>query len=86
MAQVLIRNLDDETVARLKRKAERAGLSLEAFLRQMLSQEAPSRATAIAEIEALRAKIAPPAADEHRAEDLVHELRRARSATLAREE
>lgn len=86
MAQVLIRNLNDETVAHLKRKADRAGLSLEAFLRQLLSRQAPSRSEAIAEIEALRAKLAPPGPGEQLAEDLVREMRQARTAALAGEE
>jgi plasmid stability protein len=85
MAQVLIRNLDEETVARLKRKADRAGLSLEAFLRRLLSQEAPSRFEAIAEIDALRVKVAPPAADEPRAEDTVRDMREARTKALSGE-
>ena len=41
MAQVLIRNLEDETVARLKGRAELAGKSLEQFLRDLLSEAAP---------------------------------------------
>ncbi len=78
MAQVLIRNLDDETVARLKRKAERAGLSLEAFLRQLLTRDAPSRVQAIAEIEALRSTVRPPLPDEPLAADVVRDMRQAR--------
>ena len=35
MAEILIRNLDDETVGQLKRRAERAGRSLEAEVREM---------------------------------------------------
>ena len=79
MAQVLIRNLDDETVARLKSKAERAGLSLEAFLRQLLSEDAPSRADAVAKIEALRKTVKAPAPDELRAEDIIRDMRQSRS-------
>jgi plasmid stability protein len=86
MAQVLIRNLDEDTVARLKRRAERAGLSLEAFLRQILTQEAPSRSEAIAEIEALRLKVAPPAPNEPLAADVIRDMRRARTGTLSDEE
>lgn len=78
MAQVLIRNLDDETVARLKRKAERAGLSLEAFLRQLLTGDAPSRADAIDKIEALRKTVRPPQPGEPLAEDIVRDMRQSR--------
>jgi len=81
MAQVLIRNLDDETVARLKSKAERAGLSLEAFLRQLLSEDAPSRADAVAKIEALRKTVKAPQPDEPLAEDIVREMRQTRNIT-----
>ena len=41
MGQVLIRNLDDEVIARLKQRAALGGLSLEQFLRQLLSGAAP---------------------------------------------
>lgn len=41
MGQVLIRNLDDEIVARLKQRAALAGVSLEQFLRDLLTGAAP---------------------------------------------
>lgn len=41
MGQVLIRNLDDEVIARLKTKAELAGKSLEQSLRELLTAHAP---------------------------------------------
>ncbi|GAA0603342.1 hypothetical protein GCM10009416_46260 [Craurococcus roseus] len=40
MAQVLVRDLPDETVARLKERAAEAGRSLEAELRDILNQAA----------------------------------------------
>lgn len=40
MAQILIRNLDADTVARLRSRAEKAGLSLEAEVREILEYEA----------------------------------------------
>jgi plasmid stability protein len=40
MAQILIRDLDDETVKRLKDRARRQGRSLEAESRQILSRAA----------------------------------------------
>ena len=39
MAQILVRNLNDETLAQLKRRAERAGRSLEAEVREILEDE-----------------------------------------------
>lgn len=40
MGQVIIRNLDDSVLAHLKAKAERAGVSLEQSLRDLLAREA----------------------------------------------
>ena len=40
MAQVIVRNLDDQVVATLKRKAELHGCSLEQELRDILSKAA----------------------------------------------
>jgi plasmid stability protein len=41
MGQVLVRNLDDDVISRLKQRAEVAGLSLEQFLRDVLTMSAP---------------------------------------------
>ncbi len=41
MGQILIRNLDDAVIARLKTKAELAGKSLEQSLRELLTDAAP---------------------------------------------
>lgn len=41
MGHVLIRNLDDEVIARLKLKAELKGRSLTALLREILTTAAP---------------------------------------------
>ena len=38
MAQILVRNLDDRVVSRLKRQAERESLSLEQKVRTILAQ------------------------------------------------
>ena len=76
MAQVLIRNLDEDVVARLKRKAEDSGLSLEAYLRDALTREAePGRAEIVAEIEALRNSVRPFRPGDTRAEDIVRQAR-----------
>jgi plasmid stability protein len=56
MAQVIVRNLDDRVVERLKQVAKRRGHSLEQELRNILSAAAkPSRAEMIAEIDRIRA-------------------------------
>ena len=41
MAQVLVRNLDDDVIERLKRKAETKGHSLEQELRDVITAAAP---------------------------------------------
>jgi plasmid stability protein len=85
MAQVLIRNLDEDVVARLKRNAEAAGLSLEAYLRKLVTDLAgPSRAQVIDQIDALRKTVRPPAPGEPLAEDIVREMRDERAREIAR--
>jgi plasmid stability protein len=42
MGQILIRNLDEDVVAELKRKASAAGTSLEQFMRDMCRRETTS--------------------------------------------
>jgi plasmid stability protein len=60
MAQVLIRNLDDVVVARLKRRAQRHGRRLEQELREILTRAAmPTRAEVLAEIDRIRAMTPP---------------------------
>ena len=41
MAQVLVRNIDDQVIERLKRKAEINGHSLEQELREVITAAAP---------------------------------------------
>ena len=55
MAQLLIRNIDDGIVARLKEKAAEQHTSLEQFLRDLLSREASlGRAAQLAGLRAFR--------------------------------
>lgn len=62
MAQVLVRNLDSEVVARLKRNAEMRAISLEAYLRIVLIDAArPCRDDLLVEIDAIRARSRPGA-------------------------
>lgn len=64
MAQVLVRNLEGEVVARLKRNAEARAISLEAYLRLVLIEAArPSRDDLLVEIDAIRARSRPGALD-----------------------
>lgn len=56
MAQVIVRNLPDEVVARLKARAAAHRRSLEQELRQILSEAArPSRAEILADLDRIRA-------------------------------
>jgi antitoxin FitA len=56
MAQVIVRNLPDEVVARLKARAAGRRRSLEQELREIVSEAArPSREEIIAEIDRIRA-------------------------------
>ena len=59
MGQVVIRNIDDEVLERLKRRAAAQHKSLEQCLREVLSDAAkPSRAELLAEVERIRTAIA----------------------------
>jgi len=83
MAQVLVRDLPEETVARLKEKAAQAGRSLEAELREILNLAAqPSyekrKQEALAVLDAVRAKSPPWQPGEPMAEDLIREDRDSR--------
>ena len=56
MAQVIVRNLPDDVVARLKARASRQKRSLEQELREILSEAArPSREEILADIDRIRA-------------------------------
>jgi plasmid stability protein len=59
MAQVLVRDLEDEVVERLKQRARRSGRSLEAELRLILQQAAVGWSPdVLANIERIRARFA----------------------------
>ncbi len=83
MAQVLVRDLPEETVARLKERAAQAGRSLEAELREILNQAAqPSheqrKREALASLDAIRAKSRPWQPGEPTAADMIREDRDSR--------
>ncbi len=74
MGQVLIRGIDDDVLLALKERAARHGRSLEAALRQVLTQAARHpRATLAAELAAIRALT--PKGLRQLAEDAVREGR-----------
>jgi len=76
MAQVLIRNIAEDVVERLKKRAESDGVSLEAHLRRLLEREAsPSPADVIARIDAIRMRSRPWRPGEPTAVDYVREAR-----------
>jgi plasmid stability protein len=60
MGQILVRNLDDAVIDRLKANAAGAGVSLEQSARDILTEAArPSRAEIIDEIDRIRATSKP---------------------------
>jgi plasmid stability protein len=74
MAQVIIRNLNEEVVERLKRRAQSRGLSLEQQLRDILTAASqPSREEIKAELARIRAMTKP--GKFPLAEDLIREDR-----------
>ena len=78
MGQVIIRNIDDRVVERLKARAMAQRKSLEQSLRDLLTEAAkPSRAELLVELERIRAMTPPhaPGVTYPTAEDLVREDR-----------
>lgn len=67
MGQIIVRNLDDHVIARLKERAMKANQSLEQTVRDILSAAAtPSREDIWREIDALReraGRVTPDATD-----------------------
>ncbi len=60
MGQILVRNLDDAVVLRLKQQAEERNVSLEQHVRDLLAASVrPSRAEIVAEARRIRAMIGP---------------------------
>ena len=75
MGQVLIRNIDDYVLKRLKKQAADQGLSLEESLRQALAQLVrPTKDELIAEMRRIRA-MSPPITEPPYSEDLIREDR-----------
>jgi plasmid stability protein len=73
MGQVVIRNIDDAVLARLKEKAERANRPLEQTLREILADAArPSKDEVLARLDAIRARSTYTTLD---ATDLIREDR-----------
>ncbi|HLY04189.1 MAG TPA: hypothetical protein VKR31_00425 [Rhizomicrobium sp.] len=75
MGQVLIRNVDDRVLERLKKQAATQGISLEESLRRALSQLArPSREEVVAEQDRIRA-MGPRITKRPFSEELIREDR-----------
>jgi antitoxin FitA len=73
MGQILVRNLDDGVIERLKARALKADKSLEQSVREILIAAAkPSREEVLAEMDRLREEIGPVTLD---ATDLIREDR-----------
>ena len=77
MGQVLVRNLEDDVIERLKRKAAADGLSLEEGLRRLLREASgPTTEEILAGLESCR-KLTPPG-PRVLAEELIREDRDSR--------
>jgi plasmid stability protein len=77
MAQVIVRNLDDDVVSSLKFKAELHGHSLEQELREILKRAAPlTTEEKLALVDRIRAKQKRPLEDD--SADLIREDRDSR--------
>ena len=73
MGQILIRNLEDSVIERLKRRALKVDKSLEQTVREILTEAArPSRAELLADMDRIRKEIGPVTLD---ATDLIREDR-----------
>ena len=76
MGQILVRNLEDGVIERLKARALKADKSLEQTVRDILTEAAkPSREEILAEMDRIRAEIGPVSLD---ATDLIREDRDSR--------
>ena len=78
MGQVVIRNIDDVVLERLKARAAEQHKSLEQSLRELLAEAAkPSRAELLAEVDRIRAMTPPkaPGKSYPTAEELVRQVR-----------
>ena len=79
MPQLLVRNLDDTVVARLKSMAAAHGRSLEAEVRDILGQAARNRRQeALEALDAIRAKSRPWQPGEPTAAEMIREDRDSR--------
>lgn len=79
IAQVVIRNIEDDVVERLKARAAAEKKSLEQKLRDVLTEAArPSRAEVLAEVDRIRAMTPPRPPGAPLAEDLIREDRDSR--------
>ena len=63
MGQIIVRNLDEEIIARLKAKAAADRTSLEQTVRSILKDAVNERERVWARIDAVRAEIGPIAGD-----------------------
>jgi plasmid stability protein len=81
MGQILVRNLDDAVIARLKRRASQEKLSLEETVRRILAEaiapQRPSPAELIAELDRI-ASMSPPITEPPFSEDLIRDDRDSR--------
>jgi plasmid stability protein len=76
MPQVLVRSLEEETIARLKAMAAAHGRSLEAEMREILRRAArPTKEELLAEADAIRARTRPLQPGEPTVAEMIREDR-----------
>lgn len=75
MGQVLVRNLEDEVIETLKRRAAESGLSLEEQLRQILRDAASAAKEEDIEEAMARCRAMTPPGPRALAEDIIREIR-----------
>lgn len=81
MGQILVRNLNDSIIRRLKQRASEQNLSLEEAVRRILAEAAkprkPSKRELLAELDRIAA-MSPPITEPPFSEDLIREDRDSR--------
>jgi plasmid stability protein len=81
MGQILVRNLDDSVIRRLKQRASQQKLSLEEAVRRILAEaakpEKPSKQVLLAELDRI-ASMSPPITEPPFSEHLIREDRDSR--------
>ena len=78
MGQILVRNLDDALIKRLKQKAVKQGLSVEETVRRILAEAVkPDKEALLKDLDRIRS-MSPPITEPPFSQDLIREDRDSR--------